>query len=500
MSQTTRCPACQTRFKVVADQLRISDGWVRCGNCKQVFDASLALEPAASEALLPDLPLDELRGPVARATPQAPASSAWGAGSARSAVSAKAPITEPEEEPDDGFAHTEPGVLPAMAESAPVEPLVHPPAPLHVPAARELAISAPARPLAPEISAPVVHQETGRSGDMPWPNADEQGPLAPTPGGYELPAPQEQEIDSDWPALFEESPVEHGGREASTTSDRGDAGELDLAHFIAEIDDMPAPTSGTAAAKPEFEPAPHGALPEGQPESLGHAEHAVFASDVDSSWGLVEDGFESHAPLVADSEAPLSHSPAAGVAEALVDFVDDEKEQAQIELSFVRSARRRAFWTSTAVRIGLALLALVLLVGLLAQVAFRERARLAVAWPQSRSLLETVCVQLHCSVGLHRDIGAVLVEGSAFNRVQGDRYQFSLSLRNRAVLPVEAPAIELTLTDADDQPVLRRILQPADLAVPNPLRPGQEWSTVAPMTLGQGVPRVAGYRVLAFYP
>ena len=39
MSQITRCPQCQTRFKVVDDQLRISDGWVRCGKCKTVFDA-----------------------------------------------------------------------------------------------------------------------------------------------------------------------------------------------------------------------------------------------------------------------------------------------------------------------------------------------------------------------------------------------------------------------------------------------------------------------------
>ena len=40
MSLVTRCPACGTNFKVVRDQLRISDGWVRCGRCSQVFDAS----------------------------------------------------------------------------------------------------------------------------------------------------------------------------------------------------------------------------------------------------------------------------------------------------------------------------------------------------------------------------------------------------------------------------------------------------------------------------
>ncbi|MDE2145539.1 MAG: zinc-ribbon and DUF3426 domain-containing protein [Burkholderiales bacterium] len=35
----TRCPACDTAFRVVLDQLRVSDGWVRCGRCTEVFNA-----------------------------------------------------------------------------------------------------------------------------------------------------------------------------------------------------------------------------------------------------------------------------------------------------------------------------------------------------------------------------------------------------------------------------------------------------------------------------
>lgn len=44
MSFTTRCPACGTTFRIVADQLKISEGWVRCGHCADVFDATLYLE------------------------------------------------------------------------------------------------------------------------------------------------------------------------------------------------------------------------------------------------------------------------------------------------------------------------------------------------------------------------------------------------------------------------------------------------------------------------
>lgn len=56
MSYTTRCPACGTTFRVVPDQLKISDGWVRCGHCADVFDATLYLEqwtPAPTPAPTP---------------------------------------------------------------------------------------------------------------------------------------------------------------------------------------------------------------------------------------------------------------------------------------------------------------------------------------------------------------------------------------------------------------------------------------------------------------
>lgn len=43
MSLATRCPSCGTVFRVVRDQLRVSEGWVRCGRCDAVFDASQQL-------------------------------------------------------------------------------------------------------------------------------------------------------------------------------------------------------------------------------------------------------------------------------------------------------------------------------------------------------------------------------------------------------------------------------------------------------------------------
>ncbi|MDE2617630.1 MAG: zinc-ribbon domain-containing protein, partial [Burkholderiales bacterium] len=58
MSLITRCPACRTMFKVVPDQLRISEGWVRCGKCEEIFDASAHMHEAV--APIADAPAPEV--------------------------------------------------------------------------------------------------------------------------------------------------------------------------------------------------------------------------------------------------------------------------------------------------------------------------------------------------------------------------------------------------------------------------------------------------------
>jgi predicted Zn finger-like uncharacterized protein len=39
MSLATRCVSCGTVFRVVQDQLKVSEGWVRCGRCGDIFNA-----------------------------------------------------------------------------------------------------------------------------------------------------------------------------------------------------------------------------------------------------------------------------------------------------------------------------------------------------------------------------------------------------------------------------------------------------------------------------
>jgi predicted Zn finger-like uncharacterized protein len=84
MSLAARCPACGTVFRVVQDQLRISEGWVRCGRCSEVFNAVEHLvDVDADQALTRPSPGHGARGRPAPSTPAAPTNgdthSTWGA-------------------------------------------------------------------------------------------------------------------------------------------------------------------------------------------------------------------------------------------------------------------------------------------------------------------------------------------------------------------------------------------------------------------------------------
>jgi len=79
MSFITRCPDCATAFKVLPDQLKISDGWVRCGQCQHIFDATLDLQPwwpgqeqasAPRQPTVPEPQRDPEPMPAPAATPE----------------------------------------------------------------------------------------------------------------------------------------------------------------------------------------------------------------------------------------------------------------------------------------------------------------------------------------------------------------------------------------------------------------------------------------------
>jgi predicted Zn finger-like uncharacterized protein len=173
------------------------------------------------------------------------------------------------------------------------------------------------------------------------------------------------------------------------------------------------------------------------------------------------------------------------------------------DLAFVRKARRQTFGRRPRVR-GMMRAAVVALGALLLlQVVLQDRDRLAAAEPALRPWLAGLCAALNCRIGPHRKIDAIAIESSSFNKLRANGYRLQVTLRNLGGVELALPALELTLTDGQDQAVIRRVLMPAELgAKANVIAPAAEWSSsvsvaVADEGLGN---RIAGYRLLAFYP
>jgi predicted Zn finger-like uncharacterized protein len=330
MSFTTRCPACGTTFKIVADQLKISEGWVRCGHCADVFDATLYLEPWS-----PDAP-----APTGATTPTATPSSAQ-----------------------------------------------------------------------PQLTV---------ASD-----------------------PSEDELITRPPALLpEESNVE-----APEEADFG----TELQRF--------------AAAK--------------------------AAADASAAAAKAADVAVSKSPTVA-APAPVAESGD----EALDSVVPDAVP------GFVRQARRRAFWQSPGVRIGLSLLVLLLGVLLAAQWALHERDRIAAWRPDLKPLLEQACAPLGCRVGAVRNIEAIVIDSSALVRRLGNFHSFDLVLKNTSDMALALPALELSLTDTRDVVISRRVFLPEEWPDAPEVLPAQGSLTVSfrlSLSVDEATP-MAGYRALVFYP
>lgn len=215
MSFTTRCPACGTVFRVVADQLKISDGWVRCGHCSDVFDATIHLQawvPAAKSAVVDREPQSSaVAAPEPVPTPPPPPPPAPAlvsepvAAPVPPAVTVASPAPLPSAdipEDDDLRAWFGDGPLDAPAAAA------TPPA----------AVPEPTRP-APE-SAPESAPEPARLAEPEARVAETAPPLEPAPPASALAPDFQTELERFAQAVRTNAPV--AALPASAREDRGD--------------------------------------------------------------------------------------------------------------------------------------------------------------------------------------------------------------------------------------------------------------------------------------
>ena len=132
MSLATRCTSCGTVFRVVQDQLKVSEGWVRCGKCGEVFSALEGLfdlerdgrplrpvpGPGAPESAAETLPETTLPGDLVQASPPPPPAAP---ATPLAATSEALPVRDRAEFADARFdSELEPDIAPVLrAESGP---------------------------------------------------------------------------------------------------------------------------------------------------------------------------------------------------------------------------------------------------------------------------------------------------------------------------------------------------------------------------------------------
>ncbi|RFO95337.1 hypothetical protein DIC66_19110 [Rhodoferax lacus] len=377
MSLITQCPACSTMFRVVPDQLRISEGWVRCGQCDEVFDANAHLR-SLEEPLSAYVP-----APVPSPHPSAPSSHTPPAWPEPQAVAEPASST---------YASTV--MMPVHANTEPAYDW-----------GAVLADSAQATPLGAYEPDPM----TGTEADA-----------APEPQAYSL------ETD---PLLMADL---HSEAQAAGSS---------ISPALSALEDDWAPT--------------------------------VYA-------GLATGDADAEQAKVAPSQVPP----------------DDPAP------SFMESANRVPNTGSWLGRKALFALCSVLGLLLVVQVLFLERDRIAAASPALHPLLLAGCELLACTVSAPRDIESIAIDSSAFTSVRPGVYLLHATLKNSAATALATPALEITLTDTQDKPVLRRVLMPGELSDKASMSAGAELVTTLPVSVKPGATpeKIAGYKLLAFYP
>jgi hypothetical protein len=110
------------------------------------------------------------------------------------------------------------------------------------------------------------------------------------------------------------------------------------------------------------------------------------------------------------------------------------------------------------------LFALLLVITIALQLAYFQRNALALAWPESKPYLQQACAMLNCKIELPRDASKLVIDDA--NLLEDSDYEGLLiltsTLINQARHVQAYPQLELTLTDANDQAVLRRTFTPAE--------------------------------------
>ena len=458
MALATQCPHCGTMFRVAADQLKLRGGIVRCGACQQVFDGNKELVDLSAAPPLPPVPA-ALAAPIL--PPTAPADEIPAASVPEPLPEAGEQAAPAEAQDEDGvpiytleFDRTfSPfGIIPQVSKEAQAQDAAQA-LPEDQPEREDPTVSATLDAPAPAAQAAASELEGGDTAVLDLP-VDEELVAAPPPDAHEALEEAHEEVLEEVREEAPEEAPEEAQEDAPKPARRRVAAPDAPPMLLRES------TGGQAAVLP---PPP----PPKSPRARAAESRARRSK-------LTPTRIEPPKLRVPESDEP----------------------------EFVRRSRQRE-QSGKAVRIALAAGSALLLLLLAAQAVYTFRDTLAARYPGMRPALVSACTLLGCKVGLPANIEKLVIETGELTTLGGNAYGYTTLLRNEGALVQAWPSIELTLLDADEKPLVRRVFGPRDyLPQSVPASSGIAARAEQPVRLHfrlEGL-EPSGYHIAVFYP
>ena len=480
MALATQCPHCQTTFRVANDQLKLRAGLVRCGACREVFNGIEHLvrpdRSVSADATVHPSPEESTDQSQATSTSAIAATISTPIAAEMDSIPAEAKIATttsavapPEQHPVEVDATaTDQSLSPATevapaahAESLPSLP--SPPAIVVDDADEDRDEPANAATPASELSGAEPSHAAGVSSESTEQKLAPAALTARSPNVWHRPYIHNADSHSndDDPlqrmTLFQVAPaVEDEGDAADAfAADQADVAEdQELDRLIDELQNQPWPGQ--------------------KKNSLDH----TIGSDANVIYGEVRQ----------ENEHDTTHAGQDVIAEP----------------SFMQQARRKQR-VGGVMRTGMSIACVLLLFGLIGQASYTFRDQLAARVPQLKPMLQSTCRKLGCQIGLPMKIDGISIESNELQSIAPARNLFALTLlmRNQSSNIQAWPNIELTLNDASEKAIVRRVFTPRDyLPTATDLAQGFARDTEQSIKLSFELLQLkaSGYRVYLFYP
>ncbi|MDN8066894.1 DUF3426 domain-containing protein [Burkholderia vietnamiensis] len=545
MLLATRCPHCETVFRLQQEQLTLHDGLVRCGHCRQVFDATRSLVPEPTVR-------QEPTSREAAAVGTAPVGTAPGEAALIEATPIEATPVEA-----------------TPVEAAPIEAVPVDLAPIDA-----APVEAPPSSSTPAASAPVNSAPTEPTPTAPTPAdavSDTPSPTSPArlftadlpahaatdgnfrPAGWDMWAPWlDAGVDPSLlhnahtiraeplvPVTRQETTdagtVRQTGTPAPISTDAAERRVVEAAAWPAEPAAAPHDTDASTLPAAETDPreprfiAPAQLIEQAGADPVDPTAPANANADAHTHTHFPEPDDVPREPRFAFTPAPSdaapddSHAAERGVAAAdePANAPDDAqsaaKPPAQTAVPFpaalteddrphfevtreTRAPQRRGMLAGFFGGVVAATLGVLLF----AQLAWWQHESVMIYWPVTQSWYRQACAPLGCKVTPPRAIDGLRLNATDLRQLDGPRVlELKAPLTNRYRVALAYPSLELTLLDDTNHVTVRRVLAPRDYVRPGtPIDAGLPPGTTQTMVvrLDTNGASASNFRVQIFYP